>query len=127
MTMTTTRGRRAGALAAGADDARGRGDARDARCRPTEDTPVSAEATAEAYDWRAHWYPVAYVADVEADAPLTFTLLGEPLAFWRDKSGEMRCVADRCPHRLVPLSEGRVNETGELECGVSRVDVYGRG
>jgi len=29
----------------------------------------------------------------------------------------MRCVADRCPHRLVPLSEGRVNETGELECG----------
>jgi phenylpropionate dioxygenase-like ring-hydroxylating dioxygenase large terminal subunit len=79
-----------------------------------EDTPVDAGA---AFDWRANWFPVAFTADLEDDAPLTFTLLGEPLVFWRDKSGEMRCVADRCPHRLVPLSEGRVNETGELECG----------
>lgn len=23
----------------------------------------------------------------------------------------------QCPHRLVPLSEGRVNQQGELECG----------
>ncbi len=25
-------------------------------------------------------------------------------------------MADRCPHRLAPLSEGRVNEEGRLEC-----------
>ena len=111
-----TRGRRAGALAPAPMTRAGAATRRRA-LQTTEDTPVSAEARAEAYDWRAHWYPVAYVADVEKDAPLTFTLLGEPLVFWRDKSGEMRCVADRCPHRLVPLSEGRVNETGELECG----------
>jgi len=79
-----------------------------------EDTPVDVGS---AFDWHANWFPVAFTADLEDDAPLTFTLLGEPLVFWRDKSGEMRCVADRCPHRLVPLSEGRVNETGELECG----------
>ena len=83
----------------------------------TEDTPVDAVSSAGTYDWRAHWYPVAFCVDLEEEAPLTFTLLGEPLVFWRDGSGEMRCVADRCPHRLVPLSEGRVNEVGELECG----------
>ena len=81
------------------------------------DATVKAESARAGFDWRAHWYPVAFTADIEADAPLAFTLLGEPLVFWRDKGGEMRCVADRCPHRMVPLSEGRVNETGELECG----------
>ena len=49
---------------------------------------------------------------------MPFTLLGEPLVFWKDTvSGEYRCTADKCPHRLVPLSEGRVNEKGEIECG----------
>jgi hypothetical protein len=38
--------------------------------------------------------------------------------FWKDTvKGEYRCTADKCPHRLVPLSEGRVNEKGEIECG----------
>ena len=92
----------------------------------TEDTPVDAVSSAGTYDWRAHWYPVAFCVDLEEEAPLTFTLLGEPLVFWRDGSGEMRCVADRCPHRLVPLSEGRVNDVG-VGVWVSRMDVYGGG
>mgnify|MGYP001796055992 CR=1 FL=1 len=25
-------------------------------------------------------------------------------------------LADQCPHRLAPLSEGRINESGQLEC-----------
>ena len=51
---------------------------------------------------------------------LTFTLLGEPCGVWRDSTASeltFRCTADKCPHRLVPLSEGRVNEKGEIECG----------
>ena len=43
--------------------------------------------------------------------PMTFTLLGEPLVFWRDHTANApdgtptwRCTADKCPHRLVPLS-----------------------
>ena len=35
---------------------------------------------------------------------------------WRDGGDEWRVFADRCPHRQAPLSEGRVNEQGELEC-----------
>ena len=30
--------------------------------------------------------------------------------------GCWRAYKDECPHRLVPLSEGRVNEVGDLEC-----------
>jgi phenylpropionate dioxygenase-like ring-hydroxylating dioxygenase large terminal subunit len=31
--------------------------------------------------------------------------------------GTFRAFEDRCPHRLAPLSEGRVNpESGHLEC-----------
>ena len=76
------------------------------------------EAASEqgSFDWHAQWYPVAFTADL-TDAPYAFTLLGEPLVFWKDKAGEYRCTADKCPHRLVPLSEGRVNEKGEIECG----------
>ena len=51
-------------------------------------------------------YPVAFTSDLVDDAPLAFTLLGQPLVFWKDSiSGEYRCTADKCPHRLAPLSE----------------------
>lgn len=38
------------------------------------------------------------------------------MVFFRSKSGAPAAVADRCPHRNVPLSMGKVVE-GELECG----------
>ena len=89
------------------------------------DPPASSTAPAEAggaadFDWHNQWYPVAFLDDLDDSAPLTFTLLGEPLVFWRDPTCSeltFRCTADKCPHRLVPLSEGRVNEKGEIECG----------
>tara|TARA_B110000977_G_scaffold27800_1_gene35359 strand:- start:18022 stop:19713 length:1692 start_codon:yes stop_codon:yes gene_type:complete len=82
----------------------------------TDTTPKSASD----FDWHNQWYPVAFLDDLDDTAPLTFTLLGEPLVFWRDPTATeltYRCTADKCPHRLVPLSEGRVNEKGEIECG----------
>jgi pheophorbide a oxygenase len=36
-------------------------------------------------------------------------LLGTPLVIWKDPaSGSWSVLEDRCPHRLAPLSEGRV-------------------
>lgn len=29
---------------------------------------------------------------------------------------------DQCPHRLVPLSEGRIDEDGSLMCGCAEYD-----
>ena len=43
--------------------------------------------------------------------------LGQTLVAWWDKSAEQwRVFADRCPHRLAPLSEGRIEPDGNLMC-----------
>lgn len=39
---------------------------------------------------------------------------GKELVVWNDGQ-QWRCFEDLCPHRKVPLSEGRV-EAGRLEC-----------
>jgi phenylpropionate dioxygenase-like ring-hydroxylating dioxygenase large terminal subunit len=39
-----------------------------------------------------------------------------PLVLFRDRSGRPVALADRCPHRNVPLSIGRCREDGTLEC-----------
>lgn len=38
---------------------------------------------------------------------------------WNDPAGQWNVFLDVCPHRLVPLSEGRINEDGRLVgCGM---------
>ena len=64
---------------------------------------------------RPAWYPAAASAEVGVRRPRPIELLGEPLVVWRDGDGTARVLADRCPHRNVPLSEGRVRG-GALEC-----------
>ena len=69
------------------------------------------------FDCKEVWYPVHYVRDLDRTKLSRFTLLGEDLVLWWDPNGsQWRAFRDRCPHRLVPLSEGRVNEEGLLEC-----------
>jgi phenylpropionate dioxygenase-like ring-hydroxylating dioxygenase large terminal subunit len=53
--------------------------------------------------------------------PHRFVLLGIPLVIWHDQTSSSdgqgwRVFVDACPHRLVPLSEGRVTAAGRLEC-----------
>ncbi|QEY33406.1 cell death suppressor protein Lls1 [Synechococcus sp. RSCCF101] len=67
--------------------------------------------------WCDQWYPVAYLRDLDPGQPTAFTLLGRDLVLWWDQqSSRWRAFEDRCPHRLVPLSQGRINEAGQLEC-----------
>lgn len=67
--------------------------------------------------WQQRWYPVAYLDDLDRRQPTPFTLLGTDLVLWHEPvSGLWRAFADVCPHRLVPLSDGRINGRGELEC-----------
>ncbi|NMF85592.1 Rieske 2Fe-2S domain-containing protein [Nodosilinea sp. P-1105] len=71
----------------------------------------------ERFDVAEAWYPVAYVEDLEQARPTRFTLLERDLVIWWDPQGNAwRVFEDKCPHRLAPLSEGRVNEAGLLEC-----------
>lgn len=60
------------------------------------------------------WFIVATSAELRA-RPLAVTLQGRPLVVFRAKDGAPSALSDRCPHRNVPLSLGRVRQ-GELEC-----------
>ncbi len=69
------------------------------------------------FDVLEAWYPVHYVQDLDKSVPTKFTLLGQDLVIWWDANTESWSVLeDKCPHRLAPLSEGRINEDGVLEC-----------
>lgn len=65
-------------------------------------------------DHRPDWY-VACLSSELRSKPLARTVLGRPLALYRSHGGRPVALADRCPHRNVPLSLGRC-ESGTLEC-----------
>ncbi|MCO5606334.1 hypothetical protein L7F22_060522 [Adiantum nelumboides] len=82
---------------------------------PAQDDSEPGEA--RKFDWNVHWYPVAVVADLDKRVPTAVTILARDLVVWWDRNGKTWQVwDDRCPHRLAPLSEGRINEKGELQC-----------
>merc|ERR1712087_300760 len=78
------------------------------------------------FDFTRQWYPVGVVIDCERRAskrePIEVHLLGDRYVLWtspKPKKGETRewsASLDVCPHRLAPLSEGRVGDRGEIMC-----------
>ncbi|KAG2443553.1 hypothetical protein HXX76_001905 [Chlamydomonas incerta] len=84
----------------------------------TERQTAAAQAgTVDApFIWTRHWWPLLPEAYLRADRPTPVTLLGVPLVVWRDGAGSWRVFKDQCPHRMAPLSEGRVEADGSLSC-----------
>ena len=67
---------------------------------------------------RKTWYVAGFCDEVDEQHPLLARrLLDEPVVFFRDAQGALHALADRCPHRFVPLSMGRRKPDGTLECG----------
>src|SRR5215813_13396156 len=64
---------------------------------------------------RNYWYPVLQTEDLPEGKAIGFMVLGEPLVAWRDAAGKPCVARDRCPHRSIKLSVGRVFE-GHLQC-----------
>ncbi len=60
------------------------------------------------------WYPLIEKTALKAK-PLAIRRMNMDLVLWRDASGRAVCMLDRCPHRGVKLSLGRV-EGGQLLC-----------
>jgi phenylpropionate dioxygenase-like ring-hydroxylating dioxygenase large terminal subunit len=84
--------------------------------QPTTDLPAGGSDPSR-FDYKEAWYPVHYVTDLDKSKPTKFTLLEQDLVFWWDpKATTWRAFFDQCPHRLAPLSEGRIAEDGLLEC-----------
>ncbi len=61
------------------------------------------------------WYVAARSIEL-TDKPLATTIWDIPIVLFRGQDGRPVALLDRCPHRNVPLSLGRV-VGGELECG----------
>ncbi len=72
----------------------------------------------QAFRFEQHWYPLLPLEDLDASRPTAAELLGRRLVIWKPAAEEaFRVLLDRCPHRLAPLSEGRIDPgTGLLEC-----------
>jgi phenylpropionate dioxygenase-like ring-hydroxylating dioxygenase large terminal subunit len=64
---------------------------------------------------RNSWYVAAWDREVSR-VPLGRILVGEPVVFYRKENGEAVALADRCCHRHLPLSMGRL-EGDRLRCG----------
>jgi phenylpropionate dioxygenase-like ring-hydroxylating dioxygenase large terminal subunit len=62
-----------------------------------------------------YWYIACRAGDLQTSKPLALTILGIPLVVFRAESGEVGALLDRCPHRNVPLSIGRV-QGANLQC-----------
>ena len=64
---------------------------------------------------RNAWYVAAWDSEIGRE-PLGRILLGEPVVFYRGIDGKPVGLADRCCHRGLPLSLGRV-EGDRIRCG----------
>ena len=78
---------------------------------------------------RRYWIPAAFSHQIAAPdgPPLRVRLMGENLVLFRDTSGRIGLIDERCPHRTASLFYGR-NEEGGLRCVYHglKFDVEGR-
>jgi nitrite reductase/ring-hydroxylating ferredoxin subunit len=63
---------------------------------------------------RRRWFVVA-LSDALRDKPVRVFLFGWPVVLARSEQGSVIALQDRCPHRGVPLSDGRIGPKG-LSC-----------
>jgi phenylpropionate dioxygenase-like ring-hydroxylating dioxygenase large terminal subunit len=57
---------------------------------------------------RHYWYVACLSKELKTKKPLKVTMLGIPMVIFRNESGEVGALLDRCPHRSIPLSIGTV-------------------
>lgn len=100
-------------------------------------TEETTEPDSEHFNWFKAWYPLVPVEILDTEKPHRFELLGQDIVVWNDGpvkgyekfgskknrprgaqrvEGTWRAFVDQCPHRKVPLSEGRVEDDGTLLC-----------
>ncbi|WJX53177.1 hypothetical protein P8452_39204 [Trifolium repens] len=75
------------------------------------------ETGSEKFDWYSQWYPLMPICDLDKRAPHAKKVMGIDVVLWWDRNeGEWKVFDDACPHRLAPLSEGRIDQWGRLQC-----------
>ena len=72
------------------------------------------------------WYVAAWPHEVTREAVLARTICGQPMVLWRNAYDTVSTVEDRCCHREMPLSHGRL-EDGTIRCGYHGLRFAGDG
>ncbi|MBL0421630.1 aromatic ring-hydroxylating dioxygenase subunit alpha [Ramlibacter sp. AW1] len=75
---------------------------------------------------RNAWYPLAWNRDVDRSL-VSRRVIGEDLVVYRTSDGQVAALRDVCPHRLLPLSKGRLRDDDAIECGYHGVTFDSRG
>lgn len=87
---------------------------------PTSSPPESEtrfESGSDKFDWYANWYPVMPICDLDKKVPHGKKVMGIDLVVWWDRNeNQWKVMDDTCPHRLAPLSDGRIDQWGRLQC-----------
>ncbi|HZU85046.1 MAG TPA: aromatic ring-hydroxylating dioxygenase subunit alpha [Polyangiaceae bacterium] len=99
-------------MTAGAAGQDGRGGGDPAAAEPLVPAP---RAGASVVYLKNQWFVAARSREL-GRRPLATSLFGTPIVLFRDAAGRAGALVDRCPHRNVPLSLGRVAGDGTLEC-----------
>jgi phenylpropionate dioxygenase-like ring-hydroxylating dioxygenase large terminal subunit len=62
------------------------------------------------------WYVAGRSQEFAVDDPAGRVIAGRPVLIWRTRERTVGAFDDRCVHKRMPLSEGRVLADGLLEC-----------
>lgn len=65
-------------------------------------------------EWPMGWWAACRSRDLRR-RPLAVTIHGTPIVLFRADDGTAAAIEDRCPHRMAPLSAGRVRKD-TIEC-----------
>jgi vanillate O-demethylase monooxygenase subunit len=65
---------------------------------------------------RNTWYVVTVASELKDGALMHRTILNEPILFYRKEDGGIAAITDRCPHRSVPLSMGKLLAGDRVQC-----------
>ena len=82
----------------------------------TSEANQAAPQSVDAEMLLGFWYPALRSAQVRGRKLEQALLLGVPLVLGRDSSGRPFALRNSCPHRGIPLSYGRLDSDGLLEC-----------
>jgi nitrite reductase/ring-hydroxylating ferredoxin subunit len=63
------------------------------------------------------WWPLALSTEITSTGPTARRCGERDYVLYRDHRGAVRALEDRCAHRRVPLSLGRITDGGALQCG----------
>ena len=64
---------------------------------------------------RNAWYVAGWASEF-GDGLTPMRILGEDLVIYRTSNGDVAALQDRCPHKLLPLSMGRIIDD-QVQCG----------